>query len=157
MDIDLNLLQLMETIKTIGGFIGALATITALLSACSKKARTWFGKKVRAATGIETIQNDVATIKEAQTKINTHLQEHITSSNNRFANGENRISNNEDLMVSMLRDILTRVYHQNYQTKSLPPYGKQYVAHMYEDYKKRGGNSYVEKIYHEMMNWEERM
>lgn len=152
----MDLLELVELIKTIGGFLSALAVIAGVLGSCSKKARAWFGEKVRKASGIEALKKDITTIKTNQETLASNLQEHLTQADNRFTEGEGRIANNESLMVAMLRDIITRVYQQNYQTKTLPPYGKQYICHMYEDYKKRGGNSYVKQIYEEMMDWEER-
>jgi hypothetical protein len=154
--IQFTLVDLVELVKTIGGFLSALAIIAGALGACSKKVRAWFGRKIRDASGIEALKEDVKKIKTNQETLSDNLKGHLSQSDARFENGENRISNNEQLMVAMLRDILTRVYHQNYQTKSLPPYGKQYICHMYEDYKNRGGNSYVKSIYEEMMEWEER-
>lgn len=137
--------NVIEAIKTIGALLSAIIVIAGALGSCSKKVRAHFSEKVRSISGIDALKKDVETIA-------TNLQDY----NSRFTSAENRISENESLMVAMLRDIITRVYHQNYQTKTLPPYGKQYICHMYEDYRKRGGNSYVKQIYEEMMEWEER-
>lgn len=106
-----QLLTFMETVKTVGGFLSAAAIIVGAISSCSKKARKWYGEKVRKAIGMEKISSDIADIKTNQTTLNDALQNHINCSNTRFTDGESRIANNEDLMVSMLRDILTRVYH----------------------------------------------
>lgn len=69
----MDLLELVELIKTIGGFLSALAVIVGALGSCSKKVRAWFGEKIRKASGIEALKKDITTIKTNQETLATNL------------------------------------------------------------------------------------
>ena len=53
----------------------------------------------------------------------------------------------------MLRDAILRIYYHGQATESLRQYEAQNLELMYQAYKGLGGNSFVDRIYHEMQDW----
>jgi hypothetical protein len=53
----------------------------------------------------------------------------------------------------LLRDAILRIYHHGQETESLHQYEAQNLEMMYNAYKGLGGNSFIDRIYHEMQEW----
>ena len=53
----------------------------------------------------------------------------------------------------LLRDAILRIYYHGQATESLRQYEAQNLELMYQAYKGLGGNSFVDRIYHEMQDW----
>lgn len=53
----------------------------------------------------------------------------------------------------LLRDAILRIYYHGQSTESLRQYEAQNLELMYQAYKGLGGNSFVDRIYHEMQDW----
>ena len=53
----------------------------------------------------------------------------------------------------LLRDAILRIYYHGQETESLRQYEAQNLELMYQAYKCLGGNSFVDRIYHEMQDW----
>ncbi|MBR7165263.1 MAG: hypothetical protein IKD18_03195 [Clostridia bacterium] len=54
--------------------------------------------------------------------------------------------------VCVLRDLITTAYYQYAQEKRIPVYALENVTALYELYKKRGGNSYVESLVNQILD-----
>lgn len=50
----------------------------------------------------------------------------------------------------VLRDRLTEIYYNNVETKKIKHYEYENVTKLYKQYKKLGGNSYIDRIYIEI-------
>ena len=53
----------------------------------------------------------------------------------------------------LLRDAILRIYYHGQETESLRQYEAQNLEMMYHAYKGLGGNSFIDRIYHEMQEW----
>ncbi len=54
----------------------------------------------------------------------------------------------------LLRSEITRIYYANRERRRLHSFEFQNVAMLYEAYKAMGGNSFVDRIWTEMQEWE---
>lgn len=54
----------------------------------------------------------------------------------------------------LLRDRILDIYYKHNITKEINFYEYEDAAYMYEQYKKLGGNSFVDKIWKEMQTWD---
>lgn len=56
--------------------------------------------------------------------------------------------------MCLLRDRITSVYFKHYRDCEIKEYEYLNVQHLYQQYKKIGGNTYVDKIWAEMQEWQ---
>lgn len=54
----------------------------------------------------------------------------------------------------LLRSIIVRSYRENAENKTINQYEFEEIAKTYENYKKLGGNSFINKIWDEMQSWQ---
>lgn len=54
----------------------------------------------------------------------------------------------------ILRQKIMSIYHQYKEYRKMPLFAKEALNELYKDYKAQGGNSYVDKYYSRMNNWE---
>lgn len=66
---------------------------------------------------------------------------------------------NEKLMLinnsskDVMRQKIMAIYHNNKKQKTLSIYDKEALDELYKDYKSQLGNSYIDKYYNRMKNW----
>lgn len=53
----------------------------------------------------------------------------------------------------LLRDRITEIYYTHIDNKSMREYEFENLSHLYTQYKKLKGNSFVDKIWNEMQSW----
>lgn len=54
----------------------------------------------------------------------------------------------------VLRQKIMTIYHQYKERRKIPVFAKEALDELYKDYKSQGGNSYIDKYYNRMSNWE---
>lgn len=54
----------------------------------------------------------------------------------------------------ILRQKIMSIYHQYKEHRKMPVFAKEALDELYKDYKAQGGNSYIDKYYNRMSNWE---
>ena len=50
--------------------------------------------------------------------------------------------------------MITQMYYDYLDERTLPIYIRENLVHLYEEYEKKHGNSYVKQIYTEMLDWD---
>lgn len=60
----------------------------------------------------------------------------------------------KDGMKCQLRSDMLTIYYHNCETKKIRQYELENFVKLYEAYKALGGNSFIDKIYEEVMGWE---
>lgn len=119
----MDIQSILETIKLVGAAAGAILSIIALITALSKKPKQWL----------------INTVKEA--------------TKDEFGKIHNFIEKTETTDLNTLRHEITLIYEKYRDKKEIPMRLRENLCILYEDYSKRGGNSYVKTIYEEMMDW----
>lgn len=56
--------------------------------------------------------------------------------------------------ICVLRNMITQMYYDYLDERTLPIYIRENLVHLYEEYEKKHGNSYVKQIYTEMLDWD---
>lgn len=59
----------------------------------------------------------------------------------------------DDALLCMLRDRITTLYYEKFTYAELRRYEFESLVRLYAAYKALGGNSYVDKLYAEMIEW----
>lgn len=59
----------------------------------------------------------------------------------------------KDTDKCLLRDRITTIYYGHRDKRELYQYEFENCEHLYDQYKKLGGNSFVDKIWNEMKKW----
>jgi len=119
----MDIQNILEMIKLVGAAAGAILSIIALITALSKKPKQWL----------------INTVKEA--------------TKDEFEKIHNFIEKTETTDLNTLRHEITLIYEKYRDKKEIPMRLRENLCILYEDYSKRGGNSYVKTIYEEMMDW----
>ena len=57
-------------------------------------------------------------------------------------------------MKCQLRSDMLTIYYHNHEGKQIRQYELENFVKLYEAYKALGGNSFIDKIYEEVMGWE---
>lgn len=57
-------------------------------------------------------------------------------------------------MKCQLRSEMLRIHHQYKNSKQIRQYDLENFIYLYKAYKALGGNSFIDKIYKEVMSWE---
>lgn len=66
---------------------------------------------------------------------------------------EETIENQKETDKCLLRDRITAVYFKHYHDGEMRQYEYENVERLYRQYKKLGGNSFIDKIWNEMQDW----
>lgn len=66
---------------------------------------------------------------------------------------EDEAENQRETDRCLLRDRITAVYFKHYHDCEMRQYEYENVERLYRQYKKLGGNSFVDKIWNEMQEW----
>lgn len=119
----MDIQSILEMIKLVGAAAGAILSVIALITALSKKPKQWL----------------INTVKEA--------------TKDEFEKIHNFIEKTEATDLNTLRHEITLIYEKYRDKKEIPMRLRENLCILYEDYSKRGGNSYVKTIYEEMMDW----
>lgn len=57
-------------------------------------------------------------------------------------------------VVDILRQKIERIYFKYKDCKKIPLYERENLDDLYSDYKRGGGNHYIDKLYNRMKDWE---
>jgi hypothetical protein len=60
----------------------------------------------------------------------------------------------KDGQLCLLRNELLKIYYKYKETEELPQYEAQNFIMMYEAYKARGGNSFIDEVHGHVIKWE---
>lgn len=66
---------------------------------------------------------------------------------------EDTIENQKETDKCLLRDRITAVYFKHCHSREMRQYEYENVERLYRQYKKLGGNSFIDKIWGEMQEW----
>lgn len=125
----MELIAILEIIKTIGGICGAIITIVTFVTLMCKKPKQWLQKIIK-----EEINNENQEIK------------------NLLANIDKKIETNKEASLAALRHEITSIYDLYYPQGHLPVNIRKDLISLYDAYKTNGGNSYAAELYNELIN-----
>lgn len=95
--------------------------------------------------------------QERMSEVCIKVDEKISATLNEIRDLNKEQSRRLELLSQSSKDLLRQkfmsIYHKGKKTKSLVIYDKEALEELYKDYKKEGGNSYIDKYYSRTLTW----
>lgn len=142
----------MDLIKDVSSIIGLIISFITLITLFSQK----FSNRI--SKSIEPTIEELKKINEAQNKDIKALQDTLKQNQVQY-NKEKELLEKQYIVLQtgildMLRQRIMVIYHKYREVQTISRYDREIVDQLYKDYKKAGGNSYIEKIYARIKRWE---
>ena len=106
------------------------------------------------------LQNEDTYINEVKDRVVEELKEELKEIKDINKNQNKQLDElNEKLVLindsskDVMRQKIMSIYHNNKKQKTLSIYNKEALDELYKDYKSQLGNSYIDKYYNRMKNW----
>lgn len=106
------------------------------------------------------LQNEDTYINEVKDRVVEELKEGLKEIKDINKNQNKQLNElNEKLILinnsskDVMRQKIMSIYHNNKKQKTLSIYDKETLDELYKDYKSQLGNSYIDKYYNRMKNW----
>ena len=142
----------MDLIKDVSSIIGRIISFITLITLFSQKFSNRISKSIEPT--IEELKN----INEAQNKDIKALQDTLKQNQVQYGKEKELLEKQYIVLqtgiLDMLRQRIMVIYHKYREVQIISRYDKEIVDQLYKDYKKAGGNSYIEKIYARIERWE---
>lgn len=141
----------MNLIRDIAAIIGCISAFLALVATFSEKGqvaiRKIFTKHTQQIIDTDNKQNEE--IKE----IKDLLVNFINTTKEQNDKIDAKLESISEGSKDMLRQRIMSYYYKGKQYRELSIYQKEAVDELYKDYKKLGGNNYIDKYYARMSEW----
>lgn len=142
----------MDLIKDVSSIIGLIISFITLITLFSQK----FSNRI--SKSIEPTIEELKKINEAQNKDIKALQDTLKQNQVQYGKEKELLEKQYIVLqtgiLDMLRQRIMVIYHKYREVQIISRYDKEIVDQLYKDYKKAGGNSYIEKIYARIERWE---
>lgn len=106
------------------------------------------------------LQNEDTYINEVKDRVVEELREELKEIKDINKSQNKQLDElNEKLVLinnsskDVMRQKIMAIYHNNKKQKTLSIYDKEALDELYKDYKSQLGNSYIDKYYNRMKNW----
>ena len=142
----------MDLIKDLSSIIGLIISFITLITLFSQK----FSNRI--SKSIEPTIEELKSINEAQNKDIKSLQDTLKQNQIQYDKEKELLEKQYIVLqtgiLDMLRQRIMVIYHKYREVQIISRYDREIVDQLYKDYKKAGGNSYIEKIYARIKRWE---
>ena len=142
----------MDLIKDVSSIIGLIISFITLITLFSQKFSNRISKSIEPT--IEELKN----INEAQNKDIKALQDTLKQNQVQYGKEKELLEKQYIVLqtgiLDMLRQRIMVIYHKYREVQIISRYDREIVDQLYKDYKKAGGNRYIEKIYARIKRWE---
>ena len=135
----------MDIIGNIGTVIGLIISCITLYTLASGKLSNKLTDKIE-----KTIKPHIDEIKD----INTEQSKNINQVKIDFNELKEQYLILQTATQDMMRQRIMSIYNKNKTMATLTDYDREVLDKLYDDYKKIGGNSYIDKFYSIMKKWE---
>ncbi len=132
----------MEIITNIGAIIGVVLSCITLVTLLCKPLRKKIAGWIRKTSHMEET-------RAAVDEVRAMMQQLMATEESKQA----MLQLFKESQLSLLRDSITDLYFKYLPKKEVPTYERKDMVNLFESYRKLGGNSYVQTIYEEFMDW----
>ena len=132
----------MGIITNIGAVIGVVLSCITLITLLCKPLRNKIAGWIRKTSHMEETRAAVDEVRAMMQQL--------------MAAGESKqamLRLFKESQLSLLSDSITDLYFKYLPKKEVPTYERKDMVKLFESYRKLGGNSYVQTIYEEFMEW----
>lgn len=134
---------MLEALEFFGSVAGSITTIALCLATLVKPIRTLLVMKLQEMVQTSTQDKLILEIRDT-------LKQHMEQDNANFENG--KLQN--ETMLGIIRDSITRMYYNYLNSNGIPSYERENLVKQYTLYHKMNGNTYIDIIYNEMLEWD---
>ena len=142
----------MDLIKDVSSIIRLIISFITLITLFSQK----FSNRI--SKSIEPTIDELKDINETQNKDIKALQDTLKQNQIQYDKEKEFLEKQYIVLqtgiLDMLRQRIMVIYHKYREVQIISRYDREIVDQLYKDYKKAGGNSYIEKIYARIKRWE---
>ena len=132
----------MGIITNIGAVIGVVLSCITLITLLCKPLRNKIAGWIRKTSHMEET-------RAAVDEVRAMMQQLMATEESKQA----MLQLFKESQLSLLRDSITDLYFKYLPKKEVPTYERKDMVKLFESYRKLGGNSYVQTIYEEFMDW----
>ena len=132
----------MGIITNIGAVIGVVLSCITLITLLCKPLRNKIAGWIRKTSHMEET-------RAAVDEVRAMMQQLMAAEESKQA----MLQLFKESQLSLLRDSITDLYFKYLPKKEVPTYERKDMVKLFESYRKLGGNSYVQTIYEEFMEW----
>ena len=132
----------MGIITNIGAVIGVVLSCITLITLLCKPLRNKIAGWIRKTSHMEET-------RAAVDEVRAMMQQLMAAEESKQA----MLRLFKESQLSLLRDSITDLYFKYLPKKEVPTYERKDMVNLFESYRKLGGNSYVQTIYEEFMEW----
>ncbi len=132
----------MGIITNIGAVIGVVLSCITLITLLCKPLRNKIAGWIRKTSHMEET-------RAAVDEVRAMMQQLMAAEESKQA----MLRLFKESQLSLLRDSITDLYFKYLPKKEVPTYERKDMVKLFESYRKLGGNSYVQTIYEEFMDW----
>jgi hypothetical protein len=126
-----------------GSIAGAIITIISLIALLRKPILNFKESRKKKKDKAIVMENNIIQMKEM-------LQEHTQK--DKLA--QEILTLHGEALLCILRNEITKTYYKFLPSKALPTYEQENLIKQHTTYHNLNGNSYIDKIFEEMMTWE---
>lgn len=134
---------MIETIKDIAAVVGCISAIIALCVTVFKPLRKRFVNWIKRKSNTTEIEKKIDNLSNL-------LKEHIEKDDEK-TEALNRLSKSQ---LCLMRNSITDTYYRYREEKKIPLHIREKLIKEYEDYHENNGNTYMNTIFPEMLEWE---
>ena len=128
----MDAMAVLEIIKTIGGALSTLLTVSAVTTLLIKPIREKFTKRIRKTSDSDNIDNKIDKL--------TELVEESIEQNNKLQEDMNTQS---EALQASLRNSILNLYYKCKEKNSITDFELQNLSYLFDNYTKLKGNSFV--------------
>ena len=128
----MDAMAVLEIIKTIGGALSTLLTVSAVTTLLIKPIRVKFTKWIRKTSDSDNIDNKIDKL--------TELVEESIEQNNKLQEDMNTQS---EALQASLRNSILNLYYKCKEKNSITDFELQNLSYLFDNYTKLKGNSFV--------------
>lgn len=128
----MDVVAVLEIIKTIGGALSTLLTVSAVTTLLIKPIREKFTKWIRKTSDSDNIDNKIDKL--------TELVEESIEQNNKLQEDMNTQS---EALQASLRNSILNLYYKCKEKNSITDFELQNLSYLFDNYTKLKGNSFV--------------
>lgn len=142
----MDAIAIMELIKLLGGALGSILTVSAVLTLFVKPIREKFAKWINKTANTQEFENKFTDINSKIDNLTTLVEKSIEQNNELQAE---MIKQSEALKAS-LRNSILKIYYDCKAKGYITTFQLQNVTELFENYKALGGNSFISHIMDEI-------
>lgn len=144
----MDAIAIMEFIKLLGGALGSVLTVSAVVTLLVKPIREKFVKWINKTANTQEFENKFININDKIDNLTTLVEKSIDQNNILQA----EMSKQSEALKASLRNSILKIYYDCKAKGYITTFQLQNVTELFENYKALGGNSFICHLMDELLS-----